>query len=58
MFRRERKELKKQRLAMQRYVALRMEEDIETCMAIVARKAERMRKARNKANAENKPNGQ
>ncbi|MCA1419457.1 hypothetical protein [Bradyrhizobium sp. BRP23] len=54
LLRRERKEQKKQRLAMKRYVALRMEDDIETCIEIVKRKAARMRKARNKANAAKK----
>lgn len=33
---------------MKRYVAQRMEEDIETCIEIVKRKAARIRKARNK----------
>ncbi|MEY9493699.1 hypothetical protein [Bradyrhizobium elkanii] len=45
MSQRERKAMKRQRLAMQRYVALRMEEDIETSVEIVSRKARRMRKA-------------
>lgn len=58
MLRRERKEQKKQRLAMKRYVALRMEEDIETCIEIVKRKAARIRKARNKAKAAKKQNTQ
>ncbi|MCD9821164.1 hypothetical protein [Bradyrhizobium japonicum] len=58
MLRRERKEQKKQRLAMKRYVAQRMEEDIETCIEIIKRKAARIRKARNKAKAAKKQNTQ
>ncbi|UPU01334.1 hypothetical protein J4G48_0014820 [Bradyrhizobium barranii subsp. apii] len=58
LLRRERKEQKKQRLAMKRYVAQRMEEDIETCIEIVKRKAARIRKARNKAKAAKKQNTQ
>ncbi|MGY3130084.1 hypothetical protein ACVWZM_000766 [Bradyrhizobium sp. USDA 4501] len=53
MLRRERKEEKRQRLAMQRYVALRMEEDIEACIEVVKRKAARIRKARARRNAAN-----
>ncbi|MEY9179691.1 hypothetical protein [Bradyrhizobium sp. USDA 313] len=53
MLRRERKEEKRQRLAMKRYVALRMEEDIETYIEIVKRKAARIRKARARRNAAN-----
>ena len=53
MPRQERKAIKRQRLAMKRYVALRMEEDIETSIKIVSQKARRMRKARNAANAKN-----
>ena len=45
MLRRERKEQKRQRLALKRYVALRMEEDIEASVVAVTRKAKRMRKA-------------
>jgi hypothetical protein len=43
--RRERKEAKRQRVALQRYVALRMTEDIETSVKIVTRKARRLRRA-------------
>ncbi|WP_256478598.1 hypothetical protein [Bradyrhizobium barranii] len=43
---------------MKRYVAQRMEEDIETCIEIVKRKAARIRKARNKAKAAKKQNTQ
>src|ERR1700745_1908071 len=46
--RRERKEAKRQRIALQRYVALRMTEDIETSVKIVTRKAQRLRRAANK----------
>jgi hypothetical protein len=55
MLRRERKQHKRDRLALQRYVALRMEEDIETSVRIVTRKARRMRKAaKNKSSTEAK----
>jgi hypothetical protein len=57
MLRRERKEQKRQRVAMKRYVALRMEEDIEASVAAVTRKAKRMRKAAeiNRVNGKNAP---
>jgi hypothetical protein len=45
MFRRERKEAKRQRVALKRYVALRMEEDIELSIKIITHKARRMRKS-------------
>jgi hypothetical protein len=47
MLRRERKQDKRNRIAMKRYVALRMEEDIETSIRTVTRKARRMRKGAN-----------
>lgn len=45
MLRRERKAAKKERIAMKRYVALRMTEDIEESVARVSGKARRMARA-------------